>query len=598
MKHIILITTYLLIAFPVYSQQITIQGLVYDKKTQAALPYANIIISDSQGTITNVTGYFKYKLTGNYPIQITVSYVGYEKKTCDIRNPEIHEISVNPEEAIISEAVITADFIYTLLAKAYNNIAHNYPDKDSRYKGFFRQTVSKNDSILYMGETFMDSYKSSYHNKCKDNQIEILKFRKFCGQNKYAENFKLYGGPFLIYGGDVVKLRIEIINPSYYNDYNYKYKQLVMFNNEKHYELEFENKTKTLSGKMLINKKDYAYAYFEYENNDTTTKHGYLKGPSRFQITYNKAESKYCLKSYFYNLLFTNKTNQEKLICEAYYTNTNIDMKNASPIDYNKTMSYTDIFMDKMVDSSINFWKNYNIIENDSRINNFINQQKEQLGSTGKKSILSKLKNVQFSFGIGKRQLNNKLYPNSIQTINTNSEIIYTDIKPANKSVLFGYFSVGYSLTKKSSINFTYSKNRFDDFTYKRHSLAYEFKYRIKNYGNPIFLNSNIGLSNSWHKTSVNPDEANILPTEDLIFSVIKSSDVNVETGFTIFISKYITASLNFQLACIIDYHTSFEYTPGLVGSQYKPYNTHDIEFKDKLNSTITLGFYYYISGF
>ena len=257
MKYIILITLNLLIVFYTYSQQKIIQGYVYDKVTLQALPYASISINNT-GTITNKEGFFKFKFSGNkqYPINIKISYVGYENKHLSIKNQEIHKIYLKSKEAIIPEVIIKADFIYNLLSMAFEKIPENYPNKGSRQKGFFRQTVSKEDSIVYMGEAFMDSYKSSYKRKCEDNQIEIVKFRKFSGQNNYENNFRLYGGPFLIYNIDMVKLRARFLNPDYYKDYNYEYNKIVSFQDNDHYELRYESKSKNFSGKILINKKD------------------------------------------------------------------------------------------------------------------------------------------------------------------------------------------------------------------------------------------------------------------------------------------------------------------------------------------------------
>ena len=152
MKHLIVLVFNLLIVFSVFSQQNLIQGYVFDEITRQPLPYANISIDDISGTVTNEEGYYKYKLFKEqpYPIDIKISYIGYENKSVTINNSHIYKIYLKGK--YLPEAVVKADFIYTLLNKAYNKIPENYPDNGSRYKGFFRQTVSKEDQILYTGK--------------------------------------------------------------------------------------------------------------------------------------------------------------------------------------------------------------------------------------------------------------------------------------------------------------------------------------------------------------------------------------------------------------------------------------------------------------
>ncbi len=99
---------------------------------------------------------------------------------------------LEPEDAVLSEIVVEADFVTELLENTFEKIPENYPDDDSRYKGFYRQTLYKHDTIVYMGEAFIDSYKSSYNRSVMDSQIEILRFRKFTGVSNYEDRIHNY----------------------------------------------------------------------------------------------------------------------------------------------------------------------------------------------------------------------------------------------------------------------------------------------------------------------------------------------------------------------------------------------------------------------
>jgi len=353
MKHLILLVFNLFIVLSAFSQQNIIQGYVYDKITLKPLPYATIGIDKVSGTVTNEEGYFKYKFFDErkYPIDIKISYVGYESKLISINNSDIYKIYLNPKENIIPEAVVKADFIYALLNKAYNKIPDNYPDKGSRYKGFFRETVIKNDQIVYMGEAYMDSYKSSYGIKCEDNQIEILKFRRFTNQN-YKNNYRISGGPFMIYWLDMVKLRSHFLNPKYYNDFNYEYNNIVSFQDREFYELKFESKSQKVSGKVLIDKKDYGYANIKFEFQDTIFEGRITKGPAFSNVTYTKIGDLYFLNNCSYSIIVLEPEEKEELVANLTYITVKANLNDASPIDYKKTFGRNDIFINETIDTT------------------------------------------------------------------------------------------------------------------------------------------------------------------------------------------------------------------------------------------------------
>jgi len=600
MKHLIVFVFNLLIVSSVFSQQNIIQGYVYDEITLKPLSYATISIDDVSGTVTNEEGYFKYKFFDErkYPIDIKISYVGYENKIISINNSNIYRIYLNPKENIIPEAVVKADFIYALLNKAYNKIPDNYPDRGSRYKGFFRQTVSNKDQIVYMGEAYIDSYKSSYGIKCQDNQIEILKFRKFTKQNYYENNYRLAGGPFLIYGLDMVKLRGNFLNPKYYNEFNYEYNNIVSFQDREFYELKFESKSQKVSGKVLIDKKDYGYANIKLEYQDTIFDGRIKKGPSLSNVTFTKIGDLYFLNNYSYSLILTNPEKKEELVVNLNYTTVESNLNDASPIDYKKTIAYNDIFMNETIDTSNNFWKNYNIIENDSSINKFI-KLNANLQNQKSKSWIKYLMNFNFGFGVGNRWLNSNFFANKFQATQPNGVTTTNTVNYDNKHLLYGYFSVGYHISKKSEISYFYAKDRFSDKQYVQREFSYIYRNRIKNYGKPIFLNTELGVSFFNYERKANfQNETPILLNEDLKYLGIKGTDLNIATGLTAFLSNSFAASLKIQLSYIADYTTIFNYEEGSVDIIYKPVNDQSIDFTDRFSTSVSIGIKYYLNKY
>ncbi len=202
-----------------FSQSNVIQGYVLDKQTHEPLPFAHVVIKNTgYGTVTNKEGYFRYIIPEHkdFPVEVSVSFVGYISRHATIADSKSNIFSLQPEKAVLPEIIVEADFVNEMLEKAFKSIPDNYPDDGSRYKGFYRQTLYKEDSVVYMGEAFTDTYKSSYERSGMDSQIEILKFRKFAGTPNYEDSIKFYAGVFNTYLADYVKQKTYFFNPRFF----------------------------------------------------------------------------------------------------------------------------------------------------------------------------------------------------------------------------------------------------------------------------------------------------------------------------------------------------------------------------------------------
>jgi len=90
-----------------------IKGYVKDVKTGEALPYANIIIKDTnRGTITNTDGYF---VLVNVPVglcSLQVDYIGYKSQTIELQNVSgglsIFTVEMEPSVIELEGVIVTA----------------------------------------------------------------------------------------------------------------------------------------------------------------------------------------------------------------------------------------------------------------------------------------------------------------------------------------------------------------------------------------------------------------------------------------------------------------------------------------------------------
>jgi iron complex outermembrane recepter protein len=98
MKNLIIL--FLFSAIAVFAQQNTIKGKISDVNTGNPLPYANILLPDGSGTISDLNGNFQiYNLPAGS--EITITYIGYETKKIIIDDPS-EFLTVNLKQTIIT----------------------------------------------------------------------------------------------------------------------------------------------------------------------------------------------------------------------------------------------------------------------------------------------------------------------------------------------------------------------------------------------------------------------------------------------------------------------------------------------------------------
>jgi hypothetical protein len=585
------------------AQENIIQGYVYDFDTHEVLPYANVCIKNSQmGTITNSEGYFKYKIPAgmNSSITIEISFIGYKSKTIKIQGKGKHDIYLKKDAQKIPEVVVKENFILTTLKKAFNRIDKNYPSEGSRCKGFLRQTVSKKDTIKYMGEAFMDFYKSSYQKNCKDNQINIFKFRKFTGSNGYEDSLVLKGAPFLTYSLDYVKLMPAFLNPQKAKEYNYQYTGITTFQNTEHYQILFEKKDGNYSGKLLINKKNHAITHISTKySGEPIIENRYRKGPATSSVTYSNFDGKYYLKKFNYKIYFTNRKTNEKLLTDAHYTATNIKLVNAKPIDYKETIAYNDVFMDETVDTNNNFWRKYNIIEQDKQTQQFINQSTAQSNETRLiNKILKYLLEFKFGAGISHHSASTDHFPGTITAYQTDNKTGFSSIVYDKKPVIYNYFTVSYQFSKVSAFSYYNYKKWFLEEKHEIHSFQYHHRKRIKHFGRPIFIDGGIGFS--FYKHKLKPDLAKDSNNfTDLTMEYAKAKGINsdISLALVMFPHKSMAIKFSCNLSVALTNSSNINYTKEVSGIQYETKKNQNLGFTGRLKPAFSIGLNYYLSS-
>ena len=105
MKKSVLIFILLLTSIAAFAQQ-KISGVVTDKQSKESLPFANIYISSTKGTITDAEGKFTINLKQEIT-SIRVSYIGYKTVTVPVtENTTYLKIQLEPSQESLDAVVL------------------------------------------------------------------------------------------------------------------------------------------------------------------------------------------------------------------------------------------------------------------------------------------------------------------------------------------------------------------------------------------------------------------------------------------------------------------------------------------------------------
>lgn len=100
------LTTFILLLLTLsYTEAQTLSGTVKDDKTSETLIGASVVIVGTQnGASTNIDGEFSLKYSGDYPLQLEVSFIGYTSKKVDVSSPSSDiQISLSVDGELLDE---------------------------------------------------------------------------------------------------------------------------------------------------------------------------------------------------------------------------------------------------------------------------------------------------------------------------------------------------------------------------------------------------------------------------------------------------------------------------------------------------------------
>jgi len=249
---------FLLLSTNIYAQTIHLSGAILDKETQTPISKVSIFTKDNKtGTISTAKGNFSLDIPA-YKTNTYLYFTSIEYETDSILISQANTSPVlylTPKIYSLKEVYIMPDStLLTLLRKAYSKIPDNYPDKPTRYIGFFQESTSnEKDNLMELIEAELSVYKESYLKKREaPGQIEILKSRI---KQLQSMNTGFVGGAFLPVDNDIVLQRNNYIQPQYMKYFQYDFAGIKSWKGKDCYEIKFcplSKDSSKVQGSMLI----------------------------------------------------------------------------------------------------------------------------------------------------------------------------------------------------------------------------------------------------------------------------------------------------------------------------------------------------------
>lgn len=309
-----------------------ITGKVIDNETSEPLPFATIAIKNrSRGTVTNNNGEFGMKITPDFlDDTLSISFLGYSGREMPVKQSFESNLTILMDKEFISipEIIIKNQNPQEIITRTLRGIASNYGNTPSLMTGFYREGVMKKSELQTYSEAILQIYKSSYSGGLMGDQIKVFKSRKIENVDRTDTlAIRLKAGLSTCLELDGAKHIFDFLsNPA---DYTYRMTDIVTYDDEAAYALEFEQRESVdlplFRGTIFINTLDYGILDAQFEINPkliikmkdsfiTSASREFNTWPSsvKYSVSYRKMNDRYFLSHVRGDLVFTS-TQKRKL---------------------------------------------------------------------------------------------------------------------------------------------------------------------------------------------------------------------------------------------------------------------------------------------
>ncbi len=354
---------------------------------------AHIQVSNTNiGTITNSDGFFSFYISNDVAIvTVSVSHIGYLPRKVTLSGQQ-ELIILEEDTQQLAEVVITPkDYAKELVEKAIERIPANYPTVPELHKGFFREQTywegEKHPYPIYIAEAVLETLKSSYSNRKTKGQVRLVEGRKYESGQLDSLGVRVYAGSHIAHDLDFVARRKGFLKDP--DGYYYEVVDTTRLNQKDVFKISFNRKDNPHGHVYIM---DSSFAIVKAECHYTRFPPWSLPGRGRrfgySTISYYCGEDqRWRVKHIDSHTAFDRKG--KILSLRGKYATTNIEKK-AEEIPYPERIQYRDILLYKTGQYDSNFWKQYNIIIPNNKVDSLFQSAGEQVSEkqeTGKKMV-------------------------------------------------------------------------------------------------------------------------------------------------------------------------------------------------------------------
>lgn len=371
-------------------KSLTVTGKIIDEETGDPLPFATIgFRSVPRGTVTNSNGDFGLNIPAELSEDtLSVSYLGYVGREIPVRQAIGNELTISMRREYISipEIIIRNQIPREIILKARRAIPKNYGDSPAMMTGFYREGVLRKNQLQTYSEAILQIYKSAYTSTLLNDQIKVYKSRKIENIDRSDTlAVRLKAGLSTSLELDGAKNIFDFISPEYLDEYNYRLADIVTYDDESAYAIEFEQRegaeTPLFRGTIFINTSDLGIYNAEFEISPsrinkikesfiTSAAGGFVTWPVsvKYSVSYRKVDGRYFLSHVRGDLLFNSKqrkrllnfNTQFKVFFELAITDT--DLKNVKRIEREELAPAHSVFSKTITDYDPEFWGEQNFL--------------------------------------------------------------------------------------------------------------------------------------------------------------------------------------------------------------------------------------------
>jgi len=241
------------------------KGVIVDEKTQKALEYASISVSNSNiSTISNLEGVFLIKVpTGLENENVIITYLGYENRMIPLNSFDDGQLKINMKEGFenLPDVNLVEANPITVIKKVMERKRANSYRESVIIKAFYRESIKKRRTYASLSEAVVDVYQQQ--RGTQGDYVSLEKARKSTDYRKIDTLvIKLQGGPYNNLNMDMIRNQQLFFSSDIFEIYNFTFDKMINMNNRNVYVIDFVQKQSIVEpfykGKLYVDVNSFA----------------------------------------------------------------------------------------------------------------------------------------------------------------------------------------------------------------------------------------------------------------------------------------------------------------------------------------------------